>query len=768
MILKNFRGKKVQTIIIALIIMMTTTLVTGAASIMIGMRNPIQKLVEECNSPEALIYLYEVDSKGAESVADEFLKLDGVEAVHIMNRYSLTESIYQDEKKLDVMAFITEYTRGVDEYARCIDGNLDFENYAEDECAIPACIANNNDLKVGDVISIDFAFGKRDYTIVGIYTDPRNLSIAFSTNILVKKAPETLKLTPSVFLRLHEKTTPLSVETAYRKAHGGKLPGAFEKLEDRISSQMISINIMGGVLLGIGVCSLLVSILVIFFMVRNTIVSDSKKIAIYKTYGYTYADIVKMYLSYYALVVIAGSFLGVLLSQILSVVTLNSALADIGEKTSPNFIYPGVYCMALIVAVVLFSILSVLKRSKKIRPLYALRGNDSGDTGKSYKGGLSTRFSPLFIALRTISRDKKGAVGIVITSIAIVMLVNLGIVSFGVAKNMVNQNDYWLSIPPSELVVKVNQTDRTLEYVEQISKDSDVVFATPWRIEKLIHFPWKEGNEYTFVYAGVYEDADLAKLTVLEGRNPKTRDEIALGYKMADALNKHIGDYITVSLDGVNEVNLLITGTFQTYYEMGEYARILMSAYSQRDIPCEYDNISVFLKNGTNRDEVMTRLSESLDDGTDVIPREDCNRSIMEMIASPQEVSIPPVCVLILFIGSVSVFSIVLFRNMKNEKINQIYMSIGYTTADLVKSNVWYVSILAVASELIGVPCLLLNYENIMILALSVFGLKEYRVTYSPALLIFSNLAIIVCFIVSAILSSRGLKKLNVRDLVIE
>jgi ABC-type antimicrobial peptide transport system permease subunit len=52
--------------------------------------------------------------------------------------------------------------------------------------------------------------------------------------------------------------------------------------------------------------------------------------------------------------------------------------------------------------------------------------------------------------------------------------------------------------------------------------------------------------------------------------------------------------------------------------------------------------------------------------------------------------------------------------------------------------------------------------------SLTMFGFLEYPVSYNLGHIILTNLAVAATFIISTIISSRSLKRVNVRDLVQE
>lgn len=766
---KNFRHRGVQNIIIGMIIFLATVLINGAASILLAVDKPVEDLEKECKAAEGILVLNTTNSEEIDGIVSDLEQQDNVKKVVCVNEYSLTEKVTAKNKNITEYLRLSEYNEGVHKAVRVIEGNVDGDNYTENQCAISACVANKQGLSVGDKLTISFQQGKKEYEIAGIYANPYNVSRGFSQEVIVKKIPENLKTGKRVYIYAQNHATLKEIEEEYRINHDGNMNGETMEQKDYVNQQLLSTHILGGIFLGIGVIVLLVSVLVIYFIMKNMLLSDAKKIAIYKTIGYSYQDILYMYLGFYTVVIGISAFLGIVFSQILSANVLKSVYQDMGQKTEYNFFYPGWICFVGILVLVLGIIYGIMSQARNIKPVYAFNDMSSLNTKKrKQKGNMKMMFSPFGIAIRNITRDKKGAIGVILTCMATIYIINFAVISLDVAYNMENTNDYWFAIPPCEVMVNVRGAEQLEEVLDGIKSDTEVEKCAPWNIEKRVFIPWKKGISDTIMFGSVFEDCDEMKLSLIEGRNPKNENEIALSSLMADNLGKKTGDYVTVSLDGKNNEELLITGTYQTYYDMGKTCRLLTSAYTTRNLDTELNSIAIFLKKGVDRNQYIDKLKGRLDSTVKVIKREKCCESIMDIIATPQKKAIPPVSVLIIVIGAVNIFSIIILRNQKNKKMNQIYKSIGYSTRELVLSNICYVSIIGVLSIVVAVPMLCLTYEKIMTISLSIFGTKQYPTNFNWPYLIVANISVLVCFVISTVLSSKSLKKINVRDLVID
>ncbi len=765
---KNFRHKKLQTAIIAIIVTLSALLLNASISMLTSLDEPMEELKNECESPQIIAYPYSKDKAFIDQMADNIKSIDHVTDVQEINAFYLGESFKKGDIDISSYSEIAEYNEKVYKNVRVIEGTLDINNYKENECAVPACISNEYDVKIGDTLTFGIENDIREYKVVCIYSDPYDMSTAFDSRILVKKLPAVSKISNFLFVYTDGLSSKQLV-SEYNKQFGN-FGATVYSIEAQIDNSLLSAHIVGGIFLGVGIIMLIVSCIVIYFMVSNALLSDSKKIAIYKTMGYTYHDILSMYLRFYAVVVGIGTVLGVIGSVFVSNLVLDSIFKNIGAVTKFNPFYPGILTCVGTTAFVLAVIYLIMRKMKNIKPVYALSGMSNRNTKKSYKGNLDVAFSPAGIALRNFTRNKRGALGILITSVVTIFAINFAVVSVDVANNMEDTNDYWFSFDRSDFVIGVNSAKSLKETEQAIKQNSKVAsynFNTIMEQSRAL-LDYEEGMENSVIYPSVYESYDTLNLPVIEGRNPENENEVALATVIADNLHKSVGDYINLTLAEDKKVSLLITGTYQTYMNMGETCRMTGDVFTKNNVDFHYSSISVYIKDGENREEVMNELKKTVPQTDTFTVREKCYESIMKMIADPQKAGIPPVMILIVIIGAVNIFSIILLKNAFNKKTNQIYKSIGYSSKELIYANLIYVGVIAIVSDLIAVPALLLTYEKIITAALSLFAMKEYPMNANYMHLLIANLVVILVFVVSTLLSSRSIRKINVRDLVID
>jgi ABC-type lipoprotein release transport system permease subunit len=650
-----------------------------------------------------------------------------------------------------------------------LEGNKDLGNsLSGEECILPVCLSNEYDVHIGDTKMIKLSDKDVTYYVAGIYTDPYQTSTAYDSDILVQKLPTGGRLTIAVYGK--DAVTGMEIEAKYRETYPDIFSGSIMTLENRISNGSLVGQIIGAVFLAVGVFMLLVSGLMIYYMIKNAMIADAKPIAVYRTMGYTQADIMAMYLKLYFMVVTLACLIGNIGSVFISNTILTSIFENMGRlKTEYSFL-SGLICYLLIIGFVLVLIMLILRKSCRIKPVASLTENHYGGIKKKkhYKGNSTLQFSAFGIAYRTFMREKRSAFSILLTCIVTIFAVNFIVISLDVANGMMENNDYWIGIDQSHIMVNIANQDNFATVKNIIEQDKRTDHTLSCNFDARVDMKWKKGMSGTTMVAFVYEDFEQAALPVTEGRNPITSDEIAISTRMARELHKDIGDYLEIYLDDSTKADMLITGLFQTYMHTGSLCRLTTSTYINNQVVFNYNYISVYLKDQKDMESFIPDMKESLGGKGKVIKRTEQYSSIMNMIVLPQQRAIPPVAALIILIAGINIFSIVFLKNLKAFKINSIYKCIGYTSWHLILSNMIYVLLIALLSILITLPVSLITYAPIMRLCLSAYNFSEYPMQYSTTHLIIANTLVLLVFIISTLASSKSLFKLNARELVQE
>lgn len=763
---KKLRQRKLQSAIIFFIVFICSMLMTSSLVIMTSLNKPYQDLIKECNSPKVKVYPLDMSKEQLEQVRKQFDSLKLTTKAIIINYHYLVENLIYKDKLIDGFLSLVEYNNDIHKSYRIIDGTA--LNLGENECLISTVITNENNIKINDIITISYLGKTIDYKVKGIYTDPYNMSLAYDNEIVVKEIPEGFNRKQYISVFGNQEDKGIQLVNEYRDNNNGVLEGRGETVETRITNNSITEKILGGILLAVSFIILIVSCVMIRYMIRNALLNDKKTIAIFKTMGYTNHSIISIYMKLYLFLVISGSVVGAISSAFISDSFMVETYKNLGEVKRTSTVLSGFICVFLIASFVMLQVYHVLTKMKNIKPVIVLNGKEV-DLGKKKRVGNSIfeklSFSPLGMALRMLQRDKKNTCYIILTCIVSIYCVNFALTCFSNITNMNENNYYWIGFDKHDVSVTSITNDEFESAINQLKqeKETERVILTTTDIK--IMLPWNKGMGDPIVPTFVYETYENINMPVLEGRNPRYSNEIVISNLLSRELKKQVGDYIDIYLNVDKKVSLLITGIYQSYYNLGRGCRLLGSTFYENGVNVLFNEASVYLKAGIDKKEYINKYSQKYKDYLEIIDRQNKHKSIIDMICDPQMKAITPFMIMALLLGAMNIIAIVYLKNQDNKKINTIYQCIGYSTKHLIQGNLIYISIVVLCSMAITVPLFMISFPKSMVLSLSMFGFKKYLADYNVFYMLVGNVCAILVFLVSTFLSSRNLYKNNISDL---
>lgn len=762
--IKKFRTKKLQSIMIFLIIMMCTFLLAGSSIILTSLNKPYNDLIKETHAADMKVFpLINATFSGKDWIG-ELESFDCIEKVYEVNRHFMNKLVLFNNKEIEIFMSLTEYTKGVHSNVRLLEGTMD--GLDQKECYIPSILANTENIKIGDTISFYYEDGRAEYIVKAIFADAYSLNTAFQVEVLINHLPEEFENDPYYATFLTDEATGDDVIKEYTKVHDGVLDGNFNSVWDSIGNASLTEKILGGILLGISVVIFLVILVMIRYMMRNMLLQDKKTIAIYKSIGYSDKEIKGIYITFYLVIAFAGTLVGVMASPLITSAFMKSAFNNLGVSQGMTGIVQSAICMITINLIVFFQLSWEIGKLKKLKPVEIL--TDSEDklgvkkTRAKYYGKLT--FTPFSMAFRMLQRDKKNTFLIIITCMLCVYIVNMSVVCIANIDGMKTSNYYWLGFDKHDVTATAQgNLESFYKICDDLASDSDVERVVKRNFDCGFAIPYQNS-----VSAMIYESYEGLDVPVISGRNPIYNNEIVIGNIYKKEMNIEIGDYLTIYLDEDIKVNLLIVGTYQGFYNLGRNVKVRGGLLEENGIEINYPECSIILKDGVDKEVFLLRVSETYGDTAKFIAREDLYANVMDKICDPQKAALGPFALLALLIGAININYIIYSKNIMNKKKYTIYKSLGYTASHLVKMNCYYVGMLAIASIALAIPIFIFAFPNIMVFAMSAFGFAEYKNTFRPIVMVIANILVFIIFIISAMISSRSLYENHVTKLMNE
>lgn len=764
--LKKIRKKKLQSVLIMLIVLICSLLMCGSIVIVTSLNKPYQTLREETKAPTVKVFPYQDLFDKKDYWVNKLEKVDGVREVVAAGKHSINEKVSCNGKEIDAFFAMVEYSDRVYKNIRNIEGSR--KPASDNEVVIPKVMASEFNINLNDYIDIASGDKKYRYKVVGTFADPFSTNISFQSELLVTKIPDGLTKQLELNVYGNDGVKGSEITDAYLKSNDGVLDGNFNDVEACLTNSAITEQIMGAILLLLSIIIFIVCIMMIKYMIKHALMQDTKSIAVYKSIGYENKDIISLYMKFYLFLIGVGAIAGILLSPMLSNNFMNSAYTNIGEESSTRLLIPGLICFSFIMILSFIQIIVILNKIKNMKPVIALNGREGELKTPKKKRKIffkKLRFSPLSMALRTIERDKRNTVLTIVTCFLCVYMVNFAASCISIIGQFKTSNYYWLGFDKYDVSLVSLDKDTFDKNCEKIKNDPDVARLVKNNMETGISLKWQNGIGDPALSSKVYETYDNLDNIVIKGRNPQNSNEVVIGNVVAKKINKDVGDYIDVYLPGNKKVNMLIVGLSQGFYNMGREARLLESTYKENNVPVELNEASVYLKSGVDKKAFIKKYNNLYKNEVKAIDRLDKYKSITDTIMNPQKAAIKPFALLVVIMGGLNILCILYLKNARYMKIYSIYKSIGYSAKHLIKMNLCYVGIIAIASIIVAVPVFLFTFPRFMVLELSMLGFMQYNVTIKPAYIVAANIIMFTVFMIGVLLSSKNLMENHIKEL---
>ena len=102
--LKNFRNKKLQTLLVGLILLSCALLISTSLSILLSLNEPLEQLAEECDSAFAVVYPYaEEYEEEVCAIAKRLESLDEVTKTVCVRKHYVSEKLTSKEKVAELL-----------------------------------------------------------------------------------------------------------------------------------------------------------------------------------------------------------------------------------------------------------------------------------------------------------------------------------------------------------------------------------------------------------------------------------------------------------------------------------------------------------------------------------------------------------------------------------------------------------------------------------------------------------------------------------------
>lgn len=505
------------------------------------------------------------------------------------------------------------------EYCKVFDLNGNEVTLEDNEVALSQYMLDKNHLQVGDTLIIQVGDIKKELKIrTGLKDAAFGNSFVGINRILINQSnlKQYVEHNSNDILYLYYANINKQLDFAKELNLQGFKTVVQTIPKDTYTMVYAFDLIMAALLILIGICLILIALLVLRFTLVFTVEEDYREIGVMKAIGIRDFSIKKIYLIKYFVLVITGSFLGLVLSipissQMVSGINKNMIMKD----SSANFGI-NVLCTFFIILVVLFFCYHCTARLNKISPIVAIRG---GATGERFERDSVIMLHKckqmpvvMYLALNDIFKNVKKYFVMLITFLVSFILITIPLNTLNTMHSKEMAKKFAID-PDSAVYVNGLKHKNTEELKEQMRLLEEKLKQKGYDVQltaiPFYFLPYREqgqtlGNK---ILTSQLLGPNQNYLVYQEGMASVLENEIAFSQKALKENGWKIGDTIETYINGEKK-SFLITGAYSDYMQLGISARINPVVDLGKEFLFDYWNIMLDMKTDKTQKELKDEL----------------------------------------------------------------------------------------------------------------------------------------------------------------
>lgn len=347
----------------------------SSVSILRSSTSAVDKFIEKANVPDYLAMMFEnktdedklVDWMNDSDIVDDYSKED---MIHLTR----TAFTLANGKTLEFNHTIVAETNP-DKYSVLYTQEDKTFDLKKGEISMPLAFRDQNDIELGDKITITYAGQTFEYTVA-----------AFTKDALFGSAMMGIKrvtFCEEDFRELYNATDVKRMAIYYIQSGDKEQVGrdiaklgiatVFDCSSSLVKTGYIMDALSAAVLMIVSICMLLISFFIMKFTITQTIINDFREIGVMKAIGLSSHSIRNIYLVKYVGLSVLGAVMGFLLSIPFGDALLATVSANIIADKAKDMYFLNFLCALLVVVIVLLFCYKCSGRIKKFSVIEAIR-----------------------------------------------------------------------------------------------------------------------------------------------------------------------------------------------------------------------------------------------------------------------------------------------------------------------------------------------------------------------------------------------------------
>lgn len=780
---KDLIKQKGVNIILFFFIMLSTVFVASSVSNTALVMNGIENFIGYANVGDLTMALATDEEKEALDTALESyegITKYGFEELREIKAADIT--VVRDKKTKDIQSGGNDLYFGYTgaEYIKPLDEKGDDLVLKEGETALPFVLMDANGIQTGDELQFQVNGKTWSYTVAAQSRDIvfGNDMAGMNRFLFCKEDYDKMtagsgnaKMYIYSFITDDVDETKEFVEGVASKT----IMTSFEKGTFRLL--YVFDMVVAALLIVIGVCLILISMMILKFSLSFTIEDNYREIGVMKAIGLREFSIRKIYFVKYLAIVTAGAVLGFFISIPASAAMIKSVSKNmvLGEG---GILVNLVCAIAVIVFVAGISIFFTGKL-KKISAIDAIRNGENGERYRKRRGLSLYKRRHMntisFLGLNDILCNKRRYFVLFLTFCISFVLITVPLNTL-------------TTMESDEMAVKFNINPDAAVYMEKLEAENDKNIHDTGALQDAIRRVEKElreqgyeadlsvgavlftgfsteDGEKTFKHLTFYPVGEKISLPYNEGTAPELENEIAFSEKVMETNGLQIGDRVTAEIGG-EEKSLIITGTYTDYMQMGESARLNPVIDMTDELVSNYWKTNVVMDTELSQREMADKLNKELPQYEWITAQEIVDLNVGSVKDVMRGMQLPMTGMLCILIMLIVLLMMKLFITREKGQLAML-KSIGYKNRYIQKWLVMRMVWVVILSMIFAVPLSMLSNRFVLRNIFAIMG-AELTIQVNPlkAYLLYP-LVLLAGIIAATVFATNSVRKINTSDMKI-
>lgn len=499
-------------------------------------------------------------------------------------------------------------------------------------------------------------------------------------------------------------------------------------------------------------------LIVMAHSISTSIEMEYTSLGVLKAQGFTENKIRIVFALQYLFAEVLGAIIGVVLAlpTIGFFGDIFQPILSIPAGNNVSVLSSVVFISGVLVVSALFVFITTRKIGR-ISPMKAISGGKNDIYFNSrFNAPISKKVLSSSLALRQFTSNKRRYIGtMLIIAILMFFMITMNVLGISIDSKSAMES-MGLPLPELSLIYKDSVSDSQVEEIESIIEKYTEI-DKKYNLSNM--YMSLNGDEYI---CAVYKNPE--SMIMSEGRYPQYDNEIAITDILADELNLRIGDKVTVSNKSFN-AEYIITGINVKANDLGRNFSIPLEGAKKLDV----DDVYFCGYSLTNASECVAIADEVNEKFSDIVTATGSESDSLLDIYSLALDAMTAIIYVISIVFSLVVVMMVCKKTFLQERRDiGIFKSLGFTSNKLRLQFAVRFLIVSLIGSALGSVLSLLFTENVLTSVFRLTGISSFNAQFTVISFIVPIVIIAVSFFVFAYLASRKIRKVEIKELVIE